>query len=255
LMQMTCQARWINRSDLLTLPHVEEIHLSRFHNYKPKIDCLPRLMDLVDQSDRCLDQFLGDLFDRTQLNDLKQCVQMLPRIELKFMLTGNLPKTDKNRKHFQTETKKTMKSAEKSREQEPTDDLSRLKIDMQNDSQTYDLYANEEYVIDLDLWRLNQGKRDGKAYAPKYPKPKDENWIVILGVNCKSETNNELICLKRLSTFKSRKMNSTLYFKTPEIENQTSKQTFMLSLFLMSDVYLGLDQQYDLNFNLFSKKR
>lgn len=75
LMQMACQGRWLSESDLLTMPHVETEHLSRFYsNDVRRIDCLPALIDAYDRNggDKMIDNLLGDLFDANQLKDLKQ---------------------------------------------------------------------------------------------------------------------------------------------------------------------------------------
>lgn len=73
IMQMTCQGRWVFQSDLLTMPHVEIEHLSRFYsNGIKRIDCLPALIDFYDsKGDQGVDGLLNDLFDANQLKDLK----------------------------------------------------------------------------------------------------------------------------------------------------------------------------------------
>lgn len=38
-------------------------------------------------------------------------------------------------------------------------------------------------------------KNESKAYAPKFPKPKDEGWFLIVG----DVDNKELVALKRVS--------------------------------------------------------
>lgn len=114
------------------------------------------------------------------------------------------------------------------------------------------MYEDEEYVINLDIYRANKSKRsskDSKAYAPKYPKPKDENWVVILGANCQLESNHELVGLKRLNNLRSQQ-NTHVLFKTPLIEENPQFDLYDLSIYVMSDVYLGLDQQFDFKFKL-----
>ena len=124
-----------------------------------------------------------------------------------------------------------------------------LKIDTSNEENVYELYDDEEYVLNLDLNRINRinnTRRDLKAYAPKYPKPKDENWIVLLG------NDTELVGLKRLNCIKSQQTMHIL-FKTPKLDENLSDNEDLvlnLTLYFMSDVYLGLDQQYELNFAL-----
>jgi len=75
--------------------------------------------------------------------------------------------------------------------------------------------------------------------------------VAILGTSSKDSLNSELISLKRISNFKMAQ-NSSLAFKTPRILNETKE--FAVTLFFMSDVYLGLDQQFEIKFKLISVK-
>lgn len=73
LMQMACQGRWLSDSDLLTMPHVETEHLNRFFENKPRLDCLPALIDAYDRyGPSLLENLLEDLFDANQIRDLGQ---------------------------------------------------------------------------------------------------------------------------------------------------------------------------------------
>jgi len=226
LMQMCCQGRWLHDCDLLTLPHIETEHLERFYNNKAiRIDCLPRLIDYLDKCnyENVLENIVGDQLDRNQIRDIYKIASSLPQIEVNINLNGNLP----------------------------TDKVKSIRIDHLNDDKIYELYENEEYVFNLDIKRIATSKRqqrDFKAYAPKYPKPKDENWIIILGSNSRNELTNELVGLKRINNLKL-KQNSNISFKTPKLEDLTAG-LFELTLFFMSDVYIGLDQQFEFKFKL-----
>lgn len=83
------------------------------------------------------------------------------------------------------------------------------------------------------------GGRNSKAYAPKFPKTKDEGWWVLIG----EVDTGELVALKRLGYLRS-KTTTTLAFSTPE---EPCRKIY--SLFLVSDCYLGLDQQYEMCLN------
>ncbi len=78
-------------------------------------------------------------------------------------------------------------------------------------------------------------KRDSKALAPRFPKPKDEGWFAVLG---EIETR-EVIALKRVGFIRGRSSTQLAFF-TPETTGRV-----IYTLYLMSDCYLGLDQQYD----------
>ncbi len=80
---------------------------------------------------------------------------------------------------------------------------------------------------------------DSRAYAPRFPKTKDEGWWLVLG----EVDNGELLALKRIGCIK-RKTRTTLAFATPEKPCRK-----ILTLYLMSDCYLGLDQQFDFSLN------
>uniref|UniRef100_A0A8C5UKZ0 Activating signal cointegrator 1 complex subunit 3 n=1 Tax=Malurus cyaneus samueli TaxID=2593467 RepID=A0A8C5UKZ0_9PASS len=79
-----------------------------------------------------------------------------------------------------------------------------------------------------------------KAMAPRFPKAKDEGWFLILG----EVDKKELIALKR--TGYVRKQNTvSVAFYTPETPGKC-----IYTLYLMSDSYLGMDQQYDIYLNI-----
>jgi activating signal cointegrator complex subunit 3 len=105
------------------------------------------------------------------------------------------------------------------------------------------VYADQDYTLNIELNRLNRpSAKDSKAYAPSFAKPKDENWVAILA-ECEQ---NELLALKRIGCVKS-KQNANLLFGTQKEGRQT------LTLFFMSDVYIGLDQQYEFCFDAIAK--
>ena len=240
LIQMLCQGRWLTDSDLLTMPHIEVEHLARFYHNEMRIDCLPRLIQFLEMNkfENVLENLVGDFFDKFQIREIYQTAMNLPQIEVYLSVTGqSLTGGDKPQ------------SKEKCNEDAKMNKT--FEIDTRDEQRVYDLLENEDYVLNLDLKRVNKflsKKGEFKAYAPKYPKAKDENWVIILGANCANEASSELLGLKRLNSVKT-KSNSHLVFKTPSIKS--SNGDFQMTLFLMSDVYLGLDQQFELNFKLF----
>lgn len=69
-------------------------------------------------------------------------------------------------------------------------------------------------------------------------KPKDEGWIVVLG---ETETR-DVVAMKRVTcTRNKRSTSASLAFFAPELPCKV-----IYTLFVMSDSYLGLDQQYDI---------
>uniref|UniRef100_A0A9J7XKW9 Activating signal cointegrator 1 complex subunit 3 n=1 Tax=Cyprinus carpio carpio TaxID=630221 RepID=A0A9J7XKW9_CYPCA len=83
-------------------------------------------------------------------------------------------------------------------------------------------------------------KQDSKAQAPLFPKPKDEGWFLVLG----EVDKKELLAIKRVGFIRNHSSVSVAFY-TPE---KTGKSIY--TLYLMSDSYLGLDQQYDIHLNV-----
>uniref|UniRef100_A0A672U547 Activating signal cointegrator 1 complex subunit 3 n=1 Tax=Strigops habroptila TaxID=2489341 RepID=A0A672U547_STRHB len=79
-----------------------------------------------------------------------------------------------------------------------------------------------------------------KAVAPRFPKVKDEGWFLILG----EVDKKELIALKRTGYVRNRNTISVAFY-TPETPGKC-----IYTLYLMSDSYLGMDQQYDIYLNI-----
>ena len=72
-------------------------------------------------------------------------------------------------------------------------------------------------------------------------KPKDESWIFILG----NTDTGELICIKRFNgMIRSRTTVSLSFVTSASIGRQR------LTLYFLSDGYLGLDQQYDFTLDI-----
>lgn len=98
-----------------------------------------------------------------------------------------------------------------------------------------ELYAEDEGVVYVRMQPRHRMSK--KAYTPRFPKPKREGWWAVVG--CKdAEGFNELCALKRV--FISHLNNTQLTFEVPETPGL---HTF--TFYLMSDTYLGIDQQYE----------
>ena len=82
----------------------------------------------------------------------------------------------------------------------------------------------------------------------RFPKAKDEGWFLVLG---NVEDDQDLLALKRVPPLRStRSSRQQVSFYTPE-----KKGRFILTLYLMSDAYLGLDQQYDIPLEVIKAKK
>jgi len=79
-------------------------------------------------------------------------------------------------------------------------------------------------------------RRDSRAYAPRFQKPKDEGWIIVIG----DVESSEVVAVKRVGYVRNRS-HAQITLLTPDKIGRV-----IYTLYLMSDCYLGLDQQYDL---------
>ncbi|OQR70900.1 activating signal cointegrator 1 complex subunit 3-like [Tropilaelaps mercedesae] len=101
--------------------------------------------------------------------------------------------------------------------------------------------SGEDYFLSVELTRVNS--KPGARGVPKAVtqsravKQKQEGWFILLG----NKDSDELLALKRSSGF-YHTMTHRLSFNLPE----TVKQRVILTVFIVSDTYLGLDQEYSL---------
>lgn len=104
----------------------------------------------------------------------------------------------------------------------------------------------DRWLLEVDLFRSGSGLDHSssssskgtapRVYAPLFPKVKQEGWWVIVG----HRPSLELLALKRVS-FGGK---TTVKMNFPAYTNSGS-ELHTVTLFLISDCYMGLDQQYD----------
>ena len=90
--------------------------------------------------------------------------------------------------------------------------------------------STNELVVSVKVHKKNF-KRNANAYAPRFPKVKREGWYVIAG----NREANEIYALKRISFQDKAHLTTKLKF--------SKKDKSSVKLFLLSDTYLGLDQE------------
>jgi pre-mRNA-splicing helicase BRR2 len=90
-----------------------------------------------------------------------------------------------------------------------------------------------EREVDEDDEDLQDESILGKVSAPLFPREKKEGWWIVVG----NTKNNSLLSLKRVTLQKTQKI--MLEFMAPEEPGD-----YNLTLFCMSDSYLGCDQEY-----------
>lgn len=231
LLQMVIQGRWWHDSSLLTLPHIELYHLACLRPQRGKgarqkgsmdfpvaIECLPELISACDARRDFLMEALKDELSPAQIEQIQQVLEKLPRLEVAIVVRG----------WWEGNTKEASK---------PVNILSNGGRRAETD--WIQVHADQEYVLSVTISRLNRNKFqkwDSKAHAPRFTKPKDEGWILVVG----DVESQEAVALKRVGYVRGR-TTTQLALLTPEATGRV-----IYTLYMMSDCYLGLDQQYDI---------
>ncbi|KAK6326519.1 hypothetical protein J4Q44_G00021640 [Coregonus suidteri] len=234
LVQMIVQGRWLNDSSILTLPTIEQQHLYLFSRWSSKggrggargfhgpIEGLPELIATCEGRENTFAAIVGEVLQPHQISQAWSFLSHLPVMEVRLSVKGWWEGCGE-------QTERPLPAAGGK---------------LRDDRSWLDVHADQEYVLQVSLQRINAGqqrrKQDSKAQAPRFPKNKDEGWFLVLG----EVERRELLAVKRIGYCRHRSTVS-LAFYTPE---KTGKCIY--TLYLMSDSYLGLDQQYDLHLNV-----
>ncbi|NXL77668.1 ASCC3 protein, partial [Leptocoma aspasia] len=234
LVQMVVQGRWIHDSSLLTLPNIELQHLYLFRKwsqgqrksvrggYQGPIECLPELMAACEGKENVFASIVDSELQAAHISQAWNFLCRLPILNVSLSIKGSWDDA------VQPQNEVSVPS---------------LTTDTRDDKRWIKLHADQEYVLQINLHRTQmgyQGKQDSKAMAPRFPKVKDEGWFLILG----EVDKKELIALKRTGYVRNRNTVSVAFY-TPETPGKC-----IYTLYLMSDSYLGMDQQYDIYLNI-----
>ncbi|NWT92154.1 ASCC3 protein, partial [Urocynchramus pylzowi] len=234
LVQMVVQGRWIHDSSLLTLPNVELQHLYLFRKwsqgqrksvhggYQGPIECLPELMAACEGKENIFASIVDSELPAAHISQAWNFLCRLPILNVSLSIKGSWDDAVQPQNEVPVPSWTT---------------------DTRDDKRWIKLHADQEYVLQINLHRTQmgyQGKQDSKAMAPRFPKVKDEGWFLILG----EVDKKELIALKRTGYVRNRNTVSVAFY-TPETPGKC-----IYTLYLMSDSYLGMDQQYDIYLNI-----
>ncbi|XP_069582412.1 activating signal cointegrator 1 complex subunit 3 [Ranitomeya imitator] len=230
LVQMVVQARWIHDSGFLTIPNIEKHHLYLFRNWNTgkrirhseevtgPIECLPELVAACGGKEEMFFSLVEKDLSAAHISQAWNFVSNLPVIDVQMTIKGWWE--DPGQAHDERSVPIIFPGAQ--------------------EKKWISLHADQEYVLQVNLRRIRagyrKGKQDSKAIAPKFPKAKDEGWFLILG----EVDKKELVALKRVGYVRTRSTASVAFY-TPENTGRC-----IYTLYLMSDSYLGMDQQYDL---------
>jgi len=214
IMQMVIQARWVQDSPLLTLPHLEAHHMYLFMNEDSILQTLPGLQSLCCKHDEVLADILRAELDEGEIEQAYRVLCNMPVLNVNISIRGWWEnKSAEEEIHFK---------------QPPTKE------------NWIQVHADQEYTLMVQLECANSA-RELKVHSPRFPRGKDEGWFLTLG----SVETGELMALKRVSAVRSRKNLQHLTFFTPKMTGR-----LILTLYILSDCYLGLDQQYDLHLDV-----
>nr|XP_018669768.1 activating signal cointegrator 1 complex subunit 3 [Ciona intestinalis] len=225
IIQMVSQASWFHENNLMTLPHVERNKLFIFNNLKfkkGKVENLPQLLSVYQQSPNAVNKILKQYFSADEVNKICNHLSALPLVGLELSVRGWWAD------HPQSEDQRIVVDA--------------YDRSIRDQSTWLVVHADQEYFLSIKLQKSTIGGRhkDDKAVTPRFPKPKLEGWFLVLG----DRENRELVALKRLNTLK-RETTETLSFFTPQRVGR-----MILTLWLVSDSYLGLDQLRDVRLDV-----
>eukprot|EP00095_Tigriopus_kingsejongensis_P005309 maker-scaffold337_size202799-snap-gene-1.20 protein:Tk05309 transcript:maker-scaffold337_size202799-snap-gene-1.20-mRNA-1 annotation:"activating signal cointegrator 1 complex subunit 3" len=216
LLQMIIQARWDTDSSLMCLPHVDSRVLPLLRKIRTSKHPIESLAELIHHKGgrETIEQALRDELNAQEILEIMEGLDRYPKIRPNIVLSSiggeihDIPGNTGSGPNW-------------------------IKVGM-----------DREFTLAIEMKRMNRLHRDGKAFAPKFPKPKDEGWFLVLGCI----DNKELVALKRAGSsgrgFKPARQNQLTFF-TPD---QAGKVIY--TLFIMSDAYLGLDQQYDIHLDV-----
>lgn len=198
MLQMCVQARWDTDTSLLCLPHTQHASLYVFTN--TGITSLPQLQQRVGGKYESLARMMRQEFDEPEIEDVWAALQRMPVLQVDVEVGGQ-------------------------------------RLELASSTQTWvPVRQHSEVTVTVNMKRLNRPGKEGlKVYSPKFPKPKDESWLLVIG----NPVTRELMALKRVSGVRGSVSHSLVL--SPEEAGRVP-----LSLYVMSDSYLGLDQQYTL---------
>lgn len=234
LVQMIVQGRWLHDSSLLTLPHVEKQDLYLFRRWANRkgqgdrgsfngpIEGLPELMAACEGKESVFASIIRQEFQPSQIAQAWSFLSHLPVLDVRMSVKGWWEDSRK-------ETERPLPTAG---------------VSLRDDSSWLDVHADQEYVLQVSLRRVNTGqqrrKQDSKAQAPWFPKAKDEGWFLVMG----EVDHKELLAVKRVGYVRNHTSVSVAFY-SPETTGK-----YIYTLYVMSDSYLGLDQQYDVHLNV-----
>jgi pre-mRNA-splicing helicase BRR2 len=207
LSQMIVQAMWGDReSPLRQLPHFDQ------HRIQSAKDAgIETIFDFMEVDDNVRDRVLEGL-SQGQIAEVAKVVNRYPNIEVGFTLT---------------------KEDEEEEEAEGSEEEMKQITVATGESVNVNIVLSREDE-DEEMAEGEGAASVGPVIAPFFPKPKDENWWLVVG----QPDSKQLHSIKRLTL--QRQYQCTLEFTAP---NEPGEYTF--KLLFMCDSWVGCDQEYE----------
>ncbi|XP_063676843.1 activating signal cointegrator 1 complex subunit 3-like isoform X2 [Bolinopsis microptera] len=216
IVKMVIQGCWMKDDPLLQLPHVEPHQLHLFYQLQSLSGSVsfPEILLAYSNRQDLLRKNLESDFNERELNQIHKAMVHMPLLRVTHSITGSKI-LDKN---F-------------------------IPKEAPGGAKWVPVHADKEYSIEVKLnlprsgkYSQNKsGKSGRKAHAPRFNKPVDETWWVLMG----EIESGELIAMKRCGPFRGNTLSVPLSFYTPETPG-----SHIYTFYVISQTYLGLDQQY-----------
>ena len=188
MLQMLVLARWDTDSPLL--PHLQH-HMLYLFSPAGRTN-LPQLLHKVGEKYETLANILRPELEEQEVEDVWAVVERLPIMTVRVKMDGQKVELGRQR---------------------------------EGQSRVITVTAGAEVTISITMRRVNRlGKEGVKVHAPKYQKPKDEGWVVVVG----NPDTRELAALKR-------------FHNLQPVVSPLEVGRMFYTLYIMSDSYQGLD--------------
>ena len=223
------EGMWITQSPFLQLPDMDNFLIGylrksfREASYRSKYNygrSLPELMMFAKENPQEIRSLMQSEMKFHEMERFMKALEMLPIMKVSLRVSG-----------FWSQNTAV-------RAAKPIPSIPPSAITLKDPNIWVDVHGDQEYLVEITIHKLNRCPRN--AHAPKFPKPKPAGWFLVLG----DVENRELVAMKRLTSLRPNQTLS-LSFYTPENPGRV-----IYHLYLMSDSYIGLDQQYSVHLNV-----
>lgn len=180
LFQMIVQARWVDESAIMSLPHVK---MTDLHLFASLSMAFPLLCHMTrDNYDR-LATVLREEYTEDQIHEIHRVIRDMPVVSVDLTLESTTR----------------------------TEVSSRKIMFKRNNNDPIDVQQNDYCTLIVALRRNNHSKTL-KAHSPMFLKGKDEGWFLVLG----DVSGKELLALKRISGVNDQQRYHQLQFHVPD---------------------------------------